>query len=64
MKTQKVLSHKEVEDDGVSECCSICKEEMINIEEIFVGIEDDLYYCSECSDYHGIDVVKCKEINY
>ena len=42
MKTQKVLSHKEVEDELVSECCSICKEEMINIEEIFVGIEDDL----------------------
>ena len=61
MKMQNQF-HKEVEDDLVSECCSICKEEMINVEDIFVGIEDDLYYCQDCSVYHNIKVVKCRGI--
>ena len=62
MKMQKVLSHKEVEDDLVSEYCSFCREEMMNVKYIFVGTEDDLYYCQECSDYHNIKVVKCRDI--
>jgi len=62
MTKQNRLSHKEVEDDLVSEYCSFCNDEMINIKYIFVGIEDDLYYCSDCSDYHNIKVVKCRDI--
>jgi len=64
MKTQKVLSHKEVEDelDYISENCTICKEELIRVEDIFVGRDDDMIYCKDCKDYHGIDVVECRDI--
>jgi len=64
MKMQKVLNHNIVEDelDYISENCHYCKEELIRVEDIFVGKEDDLYYCKDCAKYHNIDVVKCKEI--
>jgi len=64
MKTQKVLSHKEAEDelDYISENCNNCGLELIRVEDIFVGIDDDMIYCSDCAKYHRIDVVECKEI--
>jgi len=64
MTKQKVLSHKEVEDelDYISETCGICSEELIRVEDIFIGKDDDLIYCSDCAKYHGIDVVECKDI--
>jgi len=64
MTKQKVLSHNEVEDelDYVSENCTICGEELIRVEDIFIGKEDDLIYCKECKYYHGIDVVECRDI--
>jgi len=65
MKTQKVLSHKEVEDEldqYISETCGICSEELIRVEDIFIGIDNDLIYCKDCKDYHGIYVVECRDI--
>jgi len=65
MKTQKVLSHKEVEDhldQYISENCHHCKEELIRVEDIFLGIEDNNYYCEDCAKYNKIHVVECKEI--
>jgi len=65
MKTQKVLSHKEVEyelDQYISENCGICGEELIRVEDIFIGIDNDMIYCSDCKDYHRIDIVECREI--
>jgi len=65
MKMQKVKNHKIEEDSEeyfVSEECSACGVEMVNIKEIRVGTEDDLYYCQECSDYNNIKVVKCRDI--
>jgi len=66
MKTQKLLSHKEADNNNdlnyISENCTICKEELIIVEDIFVGKDDDLIYCSDCKDYHGIDVVECRDI--
>ena len=65
MKTQKIVSHKEVEyelDQYISENCVICKEELIRIEDIFVGKDDDLIYCKDCKDYHRIDTVECRDI--
>ena len=62
---QKVLSHKEVEDDldqYISENCHCCKEELIRVEDIFVGIEDNHYYCEDCAKYNNISVVECKDI--
>jgi len=69
MKTQKVLSHKEVEDYSnkldqyISENCTICKEELIRVEDIRVGKDDDMIYCSDCAIYHGIYVVECMDID-
>jgi len=64
MTKQKVLSHKEVEDelDYISENCTICKEELIRVEDIFIGKDDDLIYCLDCAKYHRIDVVECRDI--
>ena len=64
MKTQKVLFHKEVEDelDYISEICRICGEELIRVEDIFIGREDDMIYCLDCAKYHRIRVVECKGI--
>jgi len=71
MKMQNRLFHKnnDVNDDDnneldqyISENCAICKEELIRVEDIFVGKEDNNYYCLDCSKYHGIDVVECRDI--
>ena len=63
MKMQKVLSHKEVEDDVVSESCSICKFEIINIEEICSDLDSGNYYCEDCAKYNKLSAVKCKDID-
>ena len=60
---QKVLSHKEIEDDLVSESCAICKEEIINDEEIWTGWDSGNYYCEDCAKYNKLNAVKCKEID-
>ena len=64
MKTQKLVFHKEVEDNlnYISENCTICEEELIRVEDIRVGKEDDLIYCLDCAKYHRIDVVECRDI--
>jgi len=66
MKMQNRLFHngKEVEDDldYISENCVICKEELIRIDDIWVGMEDNNYYCTECKGYHNISAIKCKDI--
>ena len=49
-------------DQYISENCTICKEELIRVEDIFVGRDDDMIYCKDCKDYHGIDVVECRDI--
>jgi len=54
-----------VEDDldqYISENCHYCGEELIRVEEIFVGKEDNNYYCNDCAKYNNIKVVECKEI--
>jgi len=64
MTKQKVLSHNDVEDElnYISENCGICCEELIRVEDIFVGIDDDIIYCLDCVKYHNVSVVECKEI--
>jgi len=49
-------------DQYISENCGICGEELIRVEDIFIGIDNDLIYCLDCSKYHGIDVVECRDI--
>ena len=48
--------------DYISENCGICKEELVRVEDIFIGREDDMIYCLDCAKYHRIDVVECKGI--
>jgi len=65
MKMQKVKNHKIEEDSEecfVSEECNTCGVEMVNIKEIRVGTEDDLYYCQDCCSYHNIKTKECKEM--
>jgi len=65
MKTQKLVSHKEVGDDldqYISENCTICKEELIRFEDIFIGKDSDMIYCLDCAKYHGIDIVECRNL--
>ena len=65
MKTQKVLSHKEVEyelDQYISENCGICGEELIRVEDIFIGKDNDFIYCKDCAKYYEIDVVECRDV--
>ena len=64
MKTQKLVSYKEVEDelDYISENCNCCGEQLIRVEDIFVGKEDNNYYCEDCAKYNKISVVECKDI--
>jgi len=68
MKMQNQF-HKELDNDleldqYISENCHWCKEELIRVKDIFVGKEDNNYYCEDCKDYHKINVFKCKDINY
>jgi len=69
MKTQKIVSHKEVDDSEseldqyISETCNCCGEELIRTDDIFVGKIDNNYYCGDCAKYYNIDVVECKDIN-
>jgi len=71
MKMQNRLFHKnnDINDDDnneldqyISENCTICKEELIRVEDIFIGKCDDMIYCADCKDYHRIDVVECIDI--
>jgi len=68
MKMQNQSFHKEVDNkynndlDYISENCTICGEELIRVEDIFIGRNDDLYYCLDCTKYHGIDVVERRDI--
>jgi len=56
-------SYGDVElDQYISENCHHCKEELIRVEDIFVGIEDNHYYCEDCAKYNKISVVECKDI--
>jgi len=64
MTKQKVF-HKELEDDldqYISENCGICGEELIRVEDIRVGKDNDFIYCKDCAKYHKIDVVECRDI--
>ena len=48
--------------DYISENCGICKEELIRVEDIFIGRDNDMIYCLDCIKYHRIRVVECKGI--
>lgn len=63
MKMQKVKQIKEVIGQCISENCSHCGLELVRVEDIWVGKDDDLYYCLDCKDYHKINVVPCDDIN-
>jgi len=63
MTKQKVLSYNIESDlDYISENCHMCREELIVIDDIWVGREDNNYYCTDCKDYNGINAVSCKGI--
>jgi len=63
MTKQKVSSYnKEDELNYISENCHMCKEELIIVEDIWVGREDNNYYCTDCKEYNKIDAVRCREI--
>ena len=66
MTKQKVLSHKEVDNnddlDYISENCNYCGEELIRVEDIFIGKDNDFIYCKDCAKYYEIDVVECKYV--
>jgi len=68
MTKQKVFHNIEEDelelDQYISEICRYCGEELTRVEDIFVGKIDNNYYCKDCKDYHNIDVVECKDINY
>lgn len=62
MKTQKLVSHKEVDDNNsVFESCYYCSKELLQIEDIFVSADKDRYICGECSERMDIEVVSCME---
>jgi hypothetical protein len=48
----------------ISEQCFRCEKEFISIKDIFVGTEDDRYYCRDCADTYEIEVVKCRDYDY
>lgn len=64
MAMQKVLSHNRYElDQYISETCTYCNEELTNIDDIWIGKDDDNYYCTDCKDYHSIDAVRCRDMD-
>ena len=63
MTKQKVKNHKALEIDTyyISENCSSCGQELINIKDIWTDNESGNYYCEECKSYHQINAVKCRD---
>jgi len=61
MKTQKVLSHKEVEYDILEEC-SICGLEMHNTKDILTDLNSGNYICQDCNTYYKLKAKEIKEI--
>jgi len=45
----------------ISENCSVCQVELIHIEDIFTDLETGNYICQDCTTYHQIKSVPCKE---
>lgn len=68
--TAKVESHNSLENQDIdlnqyiSETCHICNEELVSINDIWVGKDDDSYYCTECKDYHSIKAIRCRDLKY
>jgi len=63
MKTQKLVKcNSKEEDNYVDERCQICGKRMVNIRYIWIGIEDDRYYCQSCRNKYNIDAVECNDI--
>jgi hypothetical protein len=48
----------------VSEDCQCCGKEMTDEKYIYIGLDDDRYYCKNCVDKYDIEAVKCKELDY
>lgn len=66
MTTQKYHNWHEAEtefDNYISEICSICEEELINENDIFVTTESDQYICYRCMEKYNISAVECFDIS-
>ena len=51
-----------IELDRVDERCGECGKRMTNVKYIYVGLEDDAYYCKKCVSEYGMDAVRCMDI--
>jgi predicted RNA-binding Zn-ribbon protein involved in translation (DUF1610 family) len=64
----QVKSHKD-KDGGeynwsyISENCTICGKELMDIDDIYVD-ELDHYICEKCGDNHNIQSKKCKDLSF
>jgi hypothetical protein len=54
---------KGVEFDYVEERCQCCGKIMTNVKYIWVGLNDDRYYCRTCVSEYNISAVKCRELD-
>jgi len=59
----KVKDKKDnIELDLVEEKCRRCGKRMLNVKYIWVGIEDDKYYCQTCVNKYRLEAVLCDDL--
>jgi len=64
MKTQNQWFYKiEEAQSYIFEECFMCREEMINVEDIWTDLDSGNYCCEDCAKYNKLNAVKCKEID-
>lgn len=62
VKDKKDNYNKNIEFDLVDEVCQRCHKRMFNAKYIWVGINDDRYYCTYCKNKFGLNAVLCDGI--
>jgi hypothetical protein len=48
----------------IDEECNWCRKNMTNTKYIYVDLISGNYCCKECGDNYGLNIVRCKELNY
>jgi len=63
MKTQNQWFYKiEEAQSYILEECFMCREEMVDIKDIFTDLDSGNYCCHDCAKYNKLNYEKCKEI--
>ena len=48
--------------DRINESCSVCRKHFVRVEDVYVGIDDDRYYCLICAKELHIDICECRDM--